>query len=89
MQNPKGPRMAKVVETKDGIYINGHFVPYILCNSDNSSTTKVKPEGNYVEVTISFLARSYSFKNKQKRKYGYRFYKLSRIKQFLLRIINR
>lgn len=89
MRNPNMLKMSKVVETKDGIYINGHFVPYILCNSDNSSTTKVKPEGSHVKVTITFLARSYSFKNKTNYKYRYKFYKPSRIKRFISKLINR
>lgn len=70
------PKMPKVVETKGGVYINHHFVPFICCNKDGSSTTKVEQSTVGTKVTITFMARSYSINNNSKHK-QYRFKKPS------------
>ncbi len=88
MRNPKMPKMPKVVETPDGISIDGKNIPYLLLNDDGTSTTKIVPESDMVKVTISFLARSYTFKNKRRLNQFYHFKKPSKIKRFILKIIN-
>lgn len=88
MGNPEKFKMPKVVETPDGISIDGKNIPYLLLNDDGTSTTKIVPENDMVKVTISFLARSYTFKNKRHLKQLYRFKKPSKIKRFILKIIN-
>lgn len=65
--------MSKVVETRDGVYINGHLVPFVLCKDDGSSTTRIEHDGEFVKVTITFLARSYKTSNRHKCKYDYKF----------------
>lgn len=53
------PKFPKVREYADGLFIDGKEVPYILLDDDGNTTTKVTSDGNYVTVTISFLAKSY------------------------------
>lgn len=92
MKSPKLPRMPKVVETQDGIYIDRKFIPWVLLNNDGSSTTVVKPTCYGADVTISFSASSYTINKEHKRRYGYNFKhhclfsKLNTIKRELNRI---
>lgn len=88
MKSPEMNKMPKVVETPEGISIDGKHIPYVLLNDDGTSTTKVVPEGDMAKITISFLARSYTFKNKRRKEYSYRFKKLSKIRRFILELIN-
>lgn len=81
MKNSK-LRMPKVVETQDGLYINHCFIPLVVLNNGQSST-KVKNFRNYQEITVTFLAKSYSAKNTHKRKYDYKFRKSSKSKQII------
>lgn len=53
------PRFPKVREYADGLLIDGKEVPYILLDEDGNTTTKVTSDGQHVEVTITFLAKSY------------------------------
>ena len=53
------PRFPKVREYADGLFIDGKEVPYILLDEDGNTATKAKITGPYVQVTITFLARSY------------------------------
>lgn len=69
----KIPKLSRVVETSDGIYINHHYIPYVLLKEDGSSTTKIEKNGNFVKVNITFMARSYTVNNLHKRRYYYKF----------------
>lgn len=53
------PKLTKVREYADGLFIDGKEVPYILLDEDGNTTTKVTSDGQHVEVTITFLAKSY------------------------------
>lgn len=57
----KYPKFPKVKEYADALFVNGKEIPYILLNTDGSTTTKVKGEGDRVKVTITFLAKSYHY----------------------------
>lgn len=70
-------KMPKVVETRDGVYINRHLIPFICCKEDGSTTTKIEPFGKYTKVTITFMARSYLVNSKSKHK-QYKFKKLKK-----------
>lgn len=56
MDNPK---FSKVREYADSLFIDGKEVPYILLDEDGNTTTKATSDGQHVEVTITFLAKSY------------------------------
>ncbi len=53
------PKFPKVREYADSLFIDGKEVPYILLDEDGNTTTKVTGDGKHVEVTITFLAKSY------------------------------
>lgn len=53
------PKVPKVKEYADSLFIDGKEVPYILLDKDGNTATKAKITGPYVQVTITFLARSY------------------------------
>lgn len=83
MTNPNLPKMPKVVETQNGIYINGHWIPFALQKDDGTSTTEVEPMGDHVKVTISFIARSYSFKKERKNRLRYNFHQRFKLRRFI------
>ncbi|WP_242363397.1 hypothetical protein [Limosilactobacillus antri] len=53
------PKFPKVREYANGLFIDGKEVPYIFLDEDGNTTTKVINDGQHVEVTITFLAKSY------------------------------
>lgn len=57
--NMSQPKFPKVREYADGLLIDGKEVPYILLDNEGNTTTKATSDGNYVTVTITFLAKSY------------------------------
>lgn len=57
----KRKKLPKVKEYKDALLINNYEVPYVVLNSDGSSTTKIVGNDELVEVTITFCAKSYHF----------------------------
>lgn len=57
----KRVKLPKVREYKDALFINDYEVPYVVLNNDGTSTTKIVNEGELVEVTITFCAKSYHF----------------------------
>lgn len=57
----KRKKLPKVKEYKDALLINNYEVPYVVLNGDGSSTTKIVDNDEFVEVTITFCAKSYYF----------------------------
>lgn len=57
----KQEKLPKVREYKDALLINNYEAPYVVLNNDGSSTTKIIDNGEFVEVTITFCAKSYRF----------------------------
>ena len=53
------PKFPKVREYADSLFIDGKEVPYVLLDEDGNTTTKATSDGQHVEVTITFLAKSY------------------------------
>lgn len=51
-------KLPKVREYGDTLFING-YVPYVALNDDGTTTTKAVDKNGYVEVTITFCAKSY------------------------------
>lgn len=67
----KFSKLPRVVETCDSFSINGHEVPGVLEHG-----VKVDHEGEYVKVTVTFLARSYKYKpSRMRHKNLYNFHK--------------
>lgn len=52
-------KFPKVREYADSLFIDGKEVPYILLDEDGNTTTKAISDDQHVEVTITFLAKSY------------------------------
>lgn len=81
------PKMPEVKEYADTLFIDGKEVPYILLDKDGNTTTKATSDGHNVQVTITFLARSYHLDPyKQIHGSGYQFKKAPLYKRLLLRI---
>lgn len=57
----KKVKLPKVREYKDALFINNYEVPYVVVNNDGTSITKTVNNGDLVEVTITFCAKSYYF----------------------------
>lgn len=55
----KKPKLPKVKEYGDALFINGYEVPYVALNDDGTTTTKAVDQNGYVKVTITFCAESY------------------------------
>lgn len=54
-------RLPKVREYKDALLIDNYEVPYVVTNIDGTTTTKTVNNGDFVEVNITFCAKSYYF----------------------------
>ena len=52
-------KLPKVKEYKDTLFINDYEVPWIALNLDGTTTTKAVDKNGFVEVTITFCAKSY------------------------------
>lgn len=52
-------KLPKVREYGDTLFINGYEVPYVALNDDGTTTTKAVGKNGFVEVTITFCAKSY------------------------------
>lgn len=57
----KREKLPEVREYKDALLINNYEVPYVVLNNDGSSTTKIAGNDEFVEVNITFCAKSYYF----------------------------
>ena len=53
-------RLPMIVETSDGLYIDGRAVPYVKRNSVSAVTAGDKDQ--FTEVTLTIIARSYQKK---------------------------
>ena len=69
----KKPKFPKVKEYADSFFVDGKEIPYVTMKPNGDTTTNVKVFGDYVEVTVTFLARSY-YLDPHKRVHG-SFYK--------------
>ncbi|MCC4405891.1 hypothetical protein LMB75_07255 [Limosilactobacillus reuteri] len=72
----KKPKFPKVKEYADSFFVDGKEIPYVVMKPDGDTTTNAKVFGDYVEVTVTFLARSY-YLDPHKRVHG-SFYKFKK-----------
>lgn len=70
------PKLPKVKEYGDALFINGYEVPYVALNDDGTTTTKAVAKNGFVEVTITFCVESY-YLDPHKRVHG-SFYKFKK-----------
>lgn len=55
----KQPKFPKVREYADSLFVDGKEISYILLDKNGNTTTKATSDGQHVEVSITFLAKSY------------------------------
>ena len=55
----KKPKFPKVKEYADSFFVDGKEIPYVTMKPNGDTTTNTKVFGDYVEVTVTFLAQSY------------------------------
>lgn len=70
------PKLPKVKEYGDALFINGYEVPYVALNDDGTTTTNAVAKNGFVEVTITFCVESY-YLDPHKRVHG-SFYKFKK-----------
>lgn len=56
----KLPKLPVVKEYGDTFLVDGKEIPYVIMKENGDTTTKVKAEGGFIKVTVTFLAKSYT-----------------------------
>ena len=82
-------KLPVVKEYKDALLIDGEELPYVIANPDGTTTTKAKSTGAGVEITVTFLAQSYTLdphKRIHRSTYQFKLPWYKRLKQLFKRV---